>query len=355
MTGATTVETKVQRIHNWVIRNTRYVGLEFGIHGYKPYRVPLIVQRGFGDCKDKASLMYAMFREAGIDARIVLVRTRRNGSISDLPASLAVFDHAIAYVPELDLYLDGTAEYNGTQELPGGDQGVTVLVVGPNDARLTRTPVLDPDRNRRVRELRATLAEDGSAQLQVEETIHGAEAPGYRRTYDAEGTRSERFERSLRGVFPGLELESQSMEGLAELESDIQVRYAAQVPNFARRDNGRLQVPPSVLDDLLRRLARNPTRRYPLDIGSTSSYRETRRLELPRGYRALNARSETSESEFGRFALDISVTGQTVTARTELEIRRDRISPEDYPAFREWVEEADRYLREPITIEEGER
>jgi hypothetical protein len=40
-----------------------------------------------------------MFREAGIDARIVLTRTRQNGDIRDLPASLAVFDHAIAYVP----------------------------------------------------------------------------------------------------------------------------------------------------------------------------------------------------------------------------------------------------------------
>jgi hypothetical protein len=48
--------TKVRRIHDWVIDNTRYVGLEFGIHGFKPYRVPQIVRRGFGDCKDKASL-----------------------------------------------------------------------------------------------------------------------------------------------------------------------------------------------------------------------------------------------------------------------------------------------------------
>src|SRR5690606_13765893 len=110
---------------------TRYVGLEFGIHGYKPYRVPQIIERGFGDCKDKASLLYTMLREAGIDAHIVLVRTRRNGAIPELPASLAVFDHAIAYVPGLDLYIDGTAVYSGMRELPEQDQGVTVLHVWP--------------------------------------------------------------------------------------------------------------------------------------------------------------------------------------------------------------------------------
>ena len=109
---------KVERIHDWVVQNTRYVALEFGIHGFMPYRVPQIVQRGFGDCKDKASLLYTMLREAGIDARIVLVRTRHNGAIGEQPASLPSFDHAIAYVPELDLYLDGTAEHSGIDELP---------------------------------------------------------------------------------------------------------------------------------------------------------------------------------------------------------------------------------------------
>jgi len=84
----------------------------------------------FGDCKDKASLMFTMLREAGIESRIVLVRTRSNGAVADFPASLAVFDHVIVYVPELDLYLDGTAEHSGTVELPVGDQGVMALLVG---------------------------------------------------------------------------------------------------------------------------------------------------------------------------------------------------------------------------------
>ena len=159
--GAPDTRTKVERIFAWVVRNTRYVGLEFGIHGFKPYRVTQIVRRGFGDCKDKASLLYAMLRLAGVDARIALVRTRGNGDIGESPASLAVFDHAIAYVPELDLFLDGTAESSGSTELPAGDQGVTVLVVGPDGAALRRTPVLPPNRDHRERRLTVDLSSDG--------------------------------------------------------------------------------------------------------------------------------------------------------------------------------------------------
>ena len=78
------------------------MGLEFGIHGYKPYKVTQVLARRFGDCKDKASLLIALLREVGVDAELVLVRTRRGGRLDPEPASLAVFDHAIVYVPKLD-------------------------------------------------------------------------------------------------------------------------------------------------------------------------------------------------------------------------------------------------------------
>ena len=351
--------TKVQRIYDWVVSNTRYVGLEFGIHGFKPYRVPLIVQRGFGDCKDKASLLYTMLREAGIDARIVLARTRRNGAIDDLPASLSVFDHAIAYVPELDLYLDGTAEHSGTTELPTMDQGITVLAVGPDSAELRRTPILPPERNLRRREVRVSLAADGSAVIDVSEHIVGEEASSYRNRYQAQGTRRERFERSLRHIFPGLVLEDETMTGLDDREVPIDVRYRARVPQMAQREGSTLRLSPSVLDDLLRTFARAPTRRLPLDLGATRSYDETRVIEVPRGFSVAGMpEGGAADSEFGRLTLSVegSAAGQrpaTVTVHTELRVPRDRLSAEEYPGFRRWVGAADRLLRQRVRLEGG--
>ncbi len=72
---------KVRAIHGLVVTGTRYVGLEFGIHGFQPYKVTQVLARKFGDCKDKATLMIALLREAGIDAELVLLRTRRGGRI----------------------------------------------------------------------------------------------------------------------------------------------------------------------------------------------------------------------------------------------------------------------------------
>ena len=91
----------VRAIYNFVVTNTRYVALEFGIHGYKPYRVDRVLARRFGDCKDKASLIHAMLKVAGVDSRLVLLRMRHLGAIGEEPASLAAFNHAIVYVPQV--------------------------------------------------------------------------------------------------------------------------------------------------------------------------------------------------------------------------------------------------------------
>jgi tetratricopeptide (TPR) repeat protein len=348
--GAKDNREKVERIHRWVVQNTRYVGLEFGIHGFLPYRVPLIVQRGFGDCKDKASLTYTMLREAGVDARIVLVRTRRNGAIDASPASLAVFDHAISYVPEFDLFLDGTAEHSGTRELPVEDQGVTVLVVGPDGAELRKTPVHPAQDSRRTRNLKVQLQADGSATVDGEEIVAGAEAAGYRDHYEAIGTRKERFERALGELYPGLTLESQTFEQLTDIEQPVKYTYQIKVPQLATLDNGVLRIAPSTMRELIG-MARLPARKYTLDLRGTRSYREERAVQLPKGMTASSIPpGGEATSPFGRLKLALSREGATVTARTELDLNHDRIAPADYPAFRKWVLAADELLRQRIGI-----
>ena len=354
--GVPDLRERVTRIYRWVMDNTRYVGLEFGIHGFLPYRVPQIVQRGFGDCKDKASLLYTMLTAAGIDARLVLVRTRHNGAIHDLPASLAIFDHAIAYVPELDLFLDGTAEFSGVGDFPQMDQGVTVLVVGPDGAELRRSPQLPPEHDRRVRTLDVTMSADGSAHVTTEEEVHGSEATGYRSTYQAEGTRHERFERAMRTTFPGITVARESFDHLTDFEQPIGVHYTATVPSFGVRDADGLRVPGSVLDELTRTLARTESRHFALDLGGQSTYVEDRTLHAPSGY-TIGAVPEggTVDSPFGHFAIRATQSGTSVVVHTELTLAADTIPADQYAAYRAWIGRADAILRGRVVMIGGAR
>ncbi|MEZ4295130.1 MAG: DUF3857 domain-containing protein, partial [Polyangiaceae bacterium] len=61
---------KVKAIYRYATE-LRYVALEFGIEGIRPRRASQTMARGWGDCKDKATVIVTMLREIGIPATIV--------------------------------------------------------------------------------------------------------------------------------------------------------------------------------------------------------------------------------------------------------------------------------------------
>jgi len=67
-----------------------------------------VLSHKIGDCKDKAALMWRLLEAVNIPARMVMLDLGSRTAASDL-ALLEIFDHAIAYLPEDDLWLDGTA------------------------------------------------------------------------------------------------------------------------------------------------------------------------------------------------------------------------------------------------------
>jgi tetratricopeptide (TPR) repeat protein len=344
------LRTKVARIYAWATDHVRYVGLEFGIHGHQPYRVTDVVQRGFGDCKDTASLLYTMLTIAGIDARIALVRTTRNGEIGDQPASLAVFDHAIAYVPALDMFLDGTAEHTGIGEVPQMDQGALALVVGPASVELRHIPIGDANASGRRRELTVTLAPDGSAALIATEELRGSEATSARGRYDSPETRATRLGQTLGAMFPGFEMGTETFDTLGDRELPVRYTWTGHVAAMGERDGGSLRIAPSTIGGLTTAWAPLATRRHTLVLGPGFHHRERRVIaagaltldDVPAG--------GVAESQFGRVSLTYTQSGRTVTSETEVVLLQGRVSTEEYPAFRAWCQAADTLLRSRVTI-----
>jgi hypothetical protein len=134
-----TTDGKVQAVYETVKRLTKYTGFEFGVHSYQPYSVSLVEQRGFGDCKDKAAMLLALLRAVGVPAEFAMVRTRSAGEMAEGAYSLQQFNHAMVYVPELNLYLDGTAGSAEPGPLPSNDIGAVAITVDAQGNATRRT------------------------------------------------------------------------------------------------------------------------------------------------------------------------------------------------------------------------
>lgn len=353
--GADT-KRKVDAIYEHVVRNTRYVGLEFGIHGYKPYRTTDVYSRRFGDCKDKASLLKVMLAQAGIDSHLVLVRTRDQGNAPGSPASLALFNHAITYVPSLDLFLDGTAEWSGPDELPSSDQGATVLVVKDGKgAELREIPFSKAAAN--VRDSNQRVRIDAGGQATIEQTlmVRGSAAAGVRYEFQAAGERVEKLQKAFGDLYPGVEVEKLTADGLDDIRKPPSLEVELRVARWAQaqgdgRQRFRVLGRPSRLAE---GLAPQDERKYDLVIDVPSTENHTVRYRLPRGKRFSQVPTGRAiEGPFGRFDLKVESTDDGATVQTTIELRRPRVGKGEYPAFREFLREIDAGLEQTFTIED---
>jgi tetratricopeptide (TPR) repeat protein len=344
----------VQAIHRFVVTNTRYVGLELGIHGFKPYRVDQVLERRFGDCKDKASLTHALLEAVGIDARLVLLRTRRMGRIAEQPASLAVFNHAILYVPRHDLWLDGTAAYSGSHDLPAEDRGATVLVVDPGGApRFGTVPEGRPEENVTSSRYEVALRPDGSGVVEGETRVMGVHAPSWRRAYAAERERRAQLEQALSHTFPGSAVQEVAVSDLGRLEAEVALRFSLTVPRACDRDGGRVRLLPfGPGQHHAEALAPLSSRRHDLVLGPPGESRLSYRYRLPPGFAVLALPEPVRlDAPFATFETSYRMADGAVLAEARFVTRTSRVAAAEYPAFRELVARADRALAEPVWIE----
>jgi transglutaminase-like putative cysteine protease/tetratricopeptide (TPR) repeat protein len=327
---------KIAAIQEFVLRSTHYVALEFGIYSYKPYPVAQTFARRFGDCKDKASLMIALLRAAGIEADIALVRTRSLGAVVPAPASLALFDHAIVYVPKYDLWLDGTAEYSG-RELPLEDQGAMALTVSlQGSAQLRQIPMSSAHDNYTKRTIYAQLSPEGVIHFSGSTLTRGEDAPELRRELAVQEQQLDLFRRGLAEVFPMIELDAVAVHGAHNLESDVSVDFQGALNAYEHKPMVRLSatwMPRSYVSAL----APSSARTLDLLLPSPWITEEEIHVALPAGAAVKELpRNQEATTSFGSVRLRYSRSGHEIVINSHLEFDKARIASDEYEDFRQF-------------------
>jgi tetratricopeptide (TPR) repeat protein len=354
--GKKTDLDKVKAVYDWVTRNTRYVALEFGIYGYKPRRCVQTVTRGWGDCKDKATVIVTLLNELGIPATFVVVRTQMKGGLKTNIASFAPFDHAIAYVPSLDLYLDGTAEHTGIYELPRMDIGAVVMHADRGKTKITTIPVPPPDKNFVERTVRARMQKGGEAKLTLDYRAAGYPAVDWRRQYQAESARRERMNHDLGGELPGFVIapgaQGIQTSNLDDPEEPVHVHVEGSAPGFARREGSQLSMAVTNSFRLTSAYASLSHRKQDVSILAFSELRDTFTVELPAGMKVVSAPDPVKgDSRFGWYSVEVEKQPDKITVKSRLGLKVTRVVPKDYAAFKAFCVEADRALGARLVVE----
>lgn len=353
--GLTTTDEIVRAVYQFVTSQVRYVGLEFGIHSLKPHAVREILQRQFGDCKDKATLVVALLAELNIAAQVALVRTRDEGRLHGKVASLGVFNHAIAYVPALDWWLDATATHHGALELPAGDAGGTALRIARNGKEIQGNVQLLPDQaaqnHLRQETIEATLQPDGSAALRVTVKLHGIPAADARNRLDQAQARKERLEQDLGGRFPGITVSDIFVQGLDPPKDWVEISLQANVPQWAQKRPDGLLLQPLKPAQPYAQWTGGQAREHEFVLDHAFVEQNSLHLIVPPGLDVVRQPAEqTLDWSAGLLTLKSEKVSDGLQFQTNLSVTQRALPVAIYPALRTWLTQVDAALRGEVLI-----
>jgi hypothetical protein len=159
-------------IDGWMKKNIRYVAVYLSVGRVVPNAATAVLRHKYGDCKDKATLMSALLAAKGIAAEELVINLGNAYTLPE-PPTMAVLNHAILYVPELDLYLDPTITNAAFGILSPDAYDKPVVRVSAVGATLARTPAMSSEQHAYRIHTVLNVAADGMVSGRTEETGTG--------------------------------------------------------------------------------------------------------------------------------------------------------------------------------------
>jgi len=188
----------------WVQREIRYYSVTLGESSHRPALPAEVVERRYGDCKDKTLLLTQMLRALGLDAGPALASLEMRQGVRQLLPSPLAFDHAVVRLrlAGRDHVLDPTRlGQAGPLDRLGQHLEDTPILPVDADALLT---VASPNRGEIFRselsEHFALAAFDAEGTLETEQVWSGLQAE------------------ALRQVLPGLDAAQRGQWALSQYE-----------------------------------------------------------------------------------------------------------------------------------------
>jgi len=277
---------KIEKMSRFV-QKLRYVAISLGDGGYTPSEPQKVLDRKYGDCKDKSILLIGLLQSAGIKAKPVLVLTNSDGIVRPQFPSWK-FNHMIVKATTHDgtnYWIDPTVEYAALGEIPYGDEGVNALVLNEdNTSQMETLPVSNYMQNVENINMKVNIASASEADFDITMKYRG-QSNLRMRSYlkDMSHDDMTKFCKSLvADDYLSAEILTYSHSDLDSVDSDLVFNFKLKVPNAIEKQGDLLflNIDPFKLTGDWSWLARDK-RTYAIEFRYPSSVNKTIELNIP--------------------------------------------------------------------------
>lgn len=348
--GLTTDDARAQALYNFVATRIRYVAVQMGIGRLQPHPAEAVLANGFGDCKDKHTLLASLLSAVGLEARAALIGVEAPTDV-DVP-TWGAFNHVITSVMigGRRVWLDSTLEVAPFDFLPSMERDKSVLVFG-NDgpAALESTPAdtTRPDLARTA--LAGTVTDAGRFEAMVDVTLAGDIELLFRTALRSVGQPEwpDLLKDSLLSLPAGATISGITTSALEDTSAPLSLRYKVTVDTLPDWSSNTLAslLPPLASPPAAERMIPYPSLRIRLDTSI--------RLELPEGLIARLADGTDTDVQrsnpWGEFRRTTRLDGRIYTVDQRQEDRLDEIPVDLFEDYRAFHSEVTR-LRDSLTF-----
>lgn len=331
-------EQRVEVLSRFVQEKIRYVAVLVGEGGYAPSSPNEVLERRWGDCKDKAVLLVELLQASGIDAWPVLIHSGGTSRAASRFPTPEAFNHAVVAWsdPRRETeyrFVDPTLSFGGAAWLHPATQGQDALIVRQGASQLVRVPVLSDDESRKI-EIDGTVNDAGDFAGRAALVLRGELAYRMIGQLRQEPQRREELAGSLlAGLLSGAELGEPRVEamevGVPELRVEAPLQWAALVQgNAGKRSlalpSMRAAPDPELLED------RKMTVALPARTASTHW-----QLQLPTSWCPPVPRYEEIDNAVARFRQEVAHDGNILTVDRRTAILQRWVEPPGLAALAE--------------------
>lgn len=172
---ATTDREKASILYNYMQNNMRYVSIQLGIGGLRPFPASFVDDKKYGDCKALSNYLKSALDAVGVKSNLVIIQgsnTPRN-VIEDFPANY--FNHCILNIPQQKdtIWLECTSTTLPFAQLGPFTENRKAMMITENGGALVNTPVSNYKNNTASVSTVIEVNEEGGAKVKTSHTLWG--------------------------------------------------------------------------------------------------------------------------------------------------------------------------------------
>ncbi len=337
---------KAKKIYQYVQDKTRYISVQVGIGGWKPFNASEVDKLGYGDCKALTNYTMSLLKAAGVKSNYTVVYAGSSQRSLEKDFAAMQGNHVILNIPQEnkeDIWLECTS-----QKLPFGFIGDftddrDVLVITPEGGEIKHTKKYKTEESIQRIKGNYTISNEGAIKAHVNVASKGIQYDDkYWLETETERDLDKHYKKRWRYINT-IKINSMHITNNKEVVEFVE-DVSFEASNYSKKIGDRMLLTLNALNRNTDIPDRYRNRKHPLKIKRGFTDVDEVEITLPQDYKVESKpNNKIIENKFGSYKAEVIVKNKnTLIYKREFVIKDGEFPKEDYDAFRTFYKEVNK-------------